>query len=76
MLEFKEVIFGIDTKPMYIKENAWIGAGATVLADVTIGKNAVVAAGSVVTKDVPDNTVVAGFPAQIEKNINIMNEKV
>ncbi|MGN1387909.1 MAG: hypothetical protein ACI4XS_15015 [Bacillus sp. (in: firmicutes)] len=54
---------------MYIKENAWIGAGATVLPDVTIGKNTVVAAGSVMTKDMPDHTVVAGIPAQIVKKL-------
>ena len=48
MLEFKKVICGIHTKSMYIKENAWIRAGTTVLPGVTIGKNAVVAAGSAV----------------------------
>lgn len=46
-----------------IKENAWVGAGATILPGVTVGKNAVVAAGAVVTEDVADNTVVAGVPA-------------
>ena len=48
-----------------IKKNAWIGANATILPGVTIGENSVVAAGSVVTKDVPDNTVVAGVPARV-----------
>ncbi len=49
-------------------KNVWIGANATVLSGVTIGDNSVVAAGSVVTKDVPVNTVVAGCPAkEIEK---------
>jgi acetyltransferase-like isoleucine patch superfamily enzyme len=43
----------------------WIGAGATVLAGVTVGDGAVVAAGSVVTVDVPERTVVAGNPARI-----------
>lgn len=47
-----------------IKENAWLGAGATLLPGVTVGKNAVVAAGAVVAKDVADNTVVAGVPAR------------
>ncbi|WP_290795017.1 DapH/DapD/GlmU-related protein [Flavihumibacter sp. UBA7668] len=56
-------------KPILIKQNAWIGAGATILPGVTIGKNAVVAAGAVVSKDVPDNTVVAGIPAKHIKNI-------
>ncbi|MGJ1350261.1 sugar O-acetyltransferase [Sphingobacterium siyangense] len=54
---------------IHIKKNAWIGANATILPGVTIGENAVVAAGSVVSKDVPDNTVVGGIPAKIIKNI-------
>lgn len=57
-------------QPILIKKNAWIGAGATVLPGVTIGENAVVAAGAVVSKDVPDNTVVAGVPARIIKSID------
>ncbi|MDR6920205.1 DapH/DapD/GlmU-related protein [Chryseobacterium sp. 2987] len=56
-------------KPIHIKRNAWIGAGATILQGVTIGENAVVAAGAVVSKDVPDNTVVGGIPAKIIKTI-------
>jgi acetyltransferase-like isoleucine patch superfamily enzyme len=56
-------------KPIHIKKNAWIGANATILQGVTIGENAVVAAGSVVSKDVPDNTVVGGIPAKIIKEI-------
>ena len=52
-----------------IKQNAWIGAGATILAGVSVGKNSVVAAGSVVAKDVPDNVVVAGAPAKVIKEI-------
>jgi acetyltransferase-like isoleucine patch superfamily enzyme len=55
--------------PILIKENAWIGAGAIILPGVTVGKNSVVAAGAVVSKDVPDNTVVAGIPAKIVKNL-------
>jgi acetyltransferase-like isoleucine patch superfamily enzyme len=47
-----------------IKRNAWIGAGATILPGVTIGENSVVAAGAVVSKDVPANTVVGGIPAK------------
>lgn len=54
---------------VHIKRNAWIGANATVLAGITVGENAVVAAGAVVTKDVPDNTVVGGVPARILKII-------
>jgi acetyltransferase-like isoleucine patch superfamily enzyme len=54
---------------IHIKRNAWIGANATVTQGVTIGENAVVAAGAVVTKDVPDNTVVGGIPAKVLKTI-------
>jgi acetyltransferase-like isoleucine patch superfamily enzyme len=56
-------------KAIHIKKNAWIGAGATILQGVTIGENSVVAAGSVVTKDVPDNVMVGGIPAKIIKEI-------
>jgi acetyltransferase-like isoleucine patch superfamily enzyme len=56
-------------KPVVIKRNAWIGAGATILPGVTIGENAVVAAGAVVSKDVPANTVVGGVPAKVIKTI-------
>jgi acetyltransferase-like isoleucine patch superfamily enzyme len=56
-------------KPILIKRNAWIGAAATILPGVTIGENAVVAAGAVVSKDVPANTVVGGIPARHIKNI-------
>ncbi len=55
--------------PIHIKKNAWIGAGATILQGVTIGENAVVASGAVVSKDVPDNTIVGGIPAKIIKTI-------
>lgn len=50
-----------------VKENAWICIGAIICPGVTIGKNAVVSAGAVVTKDVPDNAMVGGNPAQIIK---------
>jgi acetyltransferase-like isoleucine patch superfamily enzyme len=60
---------GLAGKPIFIKKNAWIGANATILPGVTIGENAVVAAGAVVSKDVPDNTVVGGIPAKFIKNI-------
>jgi acetyltransferase-like isoleucine patch superfamily enzyme len=56
-------------KPIHIKKNAWIGAGATILQGVTIGENAVIASGSVVSKDVPDNAIVGGTPAKIIKTI-------
>ena len=56
-------------KPIVIKNNAWIGAAATILAGVTVGENSIVGAGSIVTKDVPDNTIVAGNPAKFLKRI-------
>ncbi len=55
--------------PIRVKKNVWIGANATILPGVTIGENAVVAAGSIVNKDVPDNTIVGGIPAKIIKTI-------
>lgn len=54
---------------IHIKKNVFIGAGATILQGVTIGENSVVAAGAVVSKDVPDNTIVGGIPAKIIKTI-------
>lgn len=56
-------------KPVRLKRNCWIGAGATILPGITVGENAVVAAGAVVTKDVEDNTVVGGNPAKVIKRI-------
>jgi acetyltransferase-like isoleucine patch superfamily enzyme len=56
-------------KPIHIKKNAWIGANATILPGITIGENAIVAAGAVVSKDVPDNSIVGGIPAKILKTI-------
>jgi acetyltransferase-like isoleucine patch superfamily enzyme len=56
-------------KPIHIKKNVWIGAAATILPGVTIGENSVIAAGAVVTTDVPANTVVGGIPAKFIKNI-------
>ena len=59
----------LDLHSILIKRNAWIGAGATVLPGVTVGENAIVAAGSMVTKSVPSNTIVAGVPAKVIKAI-------
>ena len=55
--------------PTVIKRGAAIGSGATLLCGITVGENSVVGAGSVVTRDVPANTVVAGNPARILKNV-------
>lgn len=56
--------------PIIIQDNVWIGIAATILPGVILGKNCVVAAGSVVTKDVPANMIVAGNLAKIVKQIN------
>ena len=56
-------------KPIVIERNAWIAAGATIIGGVTVGENSVVAAGSVVTKDVPPNTLVGGNPARVIRSI-------
>lgn len=58
------------TKPVIIKNNAWIGANAIILPGVTIGKNAVIGAGSVVTKDIPDNVVACGNPCKVMHSID------
>ncbi|OMJ21617.1 putative acetyltransferase [Smittium culicis] len=57
-------------RPIKIGDNVWIGGGAIILPGITIGNNSVVAAGSIVTKDVPENVVVAGNPAKFMKKIN------
>lgn len=54
-------------EPTLVKKGASIGTNATILARVTIGENAIIGAGSVVTKDVPDNAVVAGNPARVKR---------
>lgn len=59
--------------PVKIGNGVWIGAHATILAGVTVGDGAVIAAGAVVTKDVPANTVVGGVPAKIIKQIKESN---
>lgn len=56
-------------QPINIEDNAWIGANAIVLPGVTVGQNAIIAAGATVTKDVPANTIVAGTPAKVIKQL-------
>ena len=53
-----------------IKKGAWIGAGASILPGVTVGKYAIVGAGAIVTKDVPDYSVVVGTPAKVVKKLD------
>jgi acetyltransferase-like isoleucine patch superfamily enzyme len=59
----------IVSKPIVIERNVWIAAGATIIGGVTVGENSVVAAGSVVTKNVPPNTLVGGNPARVIRSI-------
>ena len=60
---------GVSTMPVVICDDVWIGANAVILPGVTIGEHSVVAAGAVVTKDVPGGCIVAGVPAKIIKKI-------
>lgn len=55
--------------PVIIKDNVWVGEGAAILSGVTIGENSIIATNTVVTKDVPANSVVGGIPAKIIKQI-------
>jgi acetyltransferase-like isoleucine patch superfamily enzyme len=57
-------------EPIVIKKGASIGSSATVLANIAIGENAIVGAGSVVTKDVPANSIVAGNPAKVLRHVD------
>lgn len=57
-------------KPIHIKKGAWIGAGASILPGVTIGKYAIVGAGAIVTKDVGDYEVAVGVPAKVVKTLD------
>ena len=57
----------ITCKPILIKEGAWVGAGATILPGVTVGKHAIIGANSVVSKDIPDYAVAVGCPAKVIK---------
>lgn len=62
--------------PTLVKRGASIGSGATILCNVTIGENAIVGSGSVVTRNVPPNSVVAGNPARVIRNIERMPSAV
>lgn len=58
------------SKPITIKKNCWICSSATIIGGVTVGENSIVAAGAVVTKDVPANSIVAGVPARVIRTID------
>ena len=61
--------------PIVVGRNVWIGSNSTILQGVTIGDNSIIAAGSVVTKDVPANAIVAGVPARFIRSISPEKEK-
>jgi len=61
------------TKPISIGNDVWIGGNVTIIGGVHIGNNVVVAAGAVVTKDVPDNTIVGGVPAKTISPLPALN---
>ena len=56
--------------PIRLGKNVWVGSNSTILQGVTVGDNAIIAAGSVVTKDVPANMIVGGVPARYIRNID------
>ena len=62
-------------KPITVEDNVWIGGSATILGGITIGKNAIVGAGAVVTKDVEPNTIVVGNPARVLRKITAEDSK-
>jgi len=61
-------------EPILVKNGASIGSNCTILCNVTIGENAIVGAGSVVTRDVPPNAIVAGNPARIFRTIKLLSQ--
>ena len=69
-LNFDVPVYEYKKSYIHIEDNVWVGAGAIVLPGVTIGRNSIVAAGAVVTRDVPAYVIVAGNPARIIKSLN------
>lgn len=67
---------GITAKGIVIEDDVWLGAGAIITDGVKVGKGSVVSAGAVVTKDVPDKTLVAGVPARVIRSINIKTDAI
>lgn len=66
---------GVNTSPVVIEDDVWVGANAVILPGVTIGKHSVVAAGSVVSKSIPPYSVCAGIPARIMKQYDFESKK-
>lgn len=60
----------VKTGEIHLKKNAWLGARVTVLPGVTIGENAIVGSGAIVTKDIPDNTIAVGNPARVIRHLD------
>jgi len=58
------------TKPIHIKKNAWIGGNVRILPGVTIGENAIIGTGAIVTHDIPDRAIAVGVPAEVIKHID------
>ena len=67
---------GVATKPVIIEDDVWIGTNAVILPGVTIGHHSVVAAGAVVTKNVPPYSVAAGIPATVIKHLSTNNHQL
>lgn len=65
--DYRRLMYG---SPVTIENNCWIGANTTICPGVTIGKNSVVGAGSIVTKDIPENSVAVGNPCKVIRKIN------
>lgn len=64
------------TKPIVLGDNVYVGINTLILPGVTVGSNCIIGAGSIVTRDVPDNSVVAGVPARVVKSIDDYFEKI
>ena len=62
---------GVSTKAVTIEDDVWVGANAVILPGVTVGRHAVIAAGAVVTKDVPPFSIVGGVPARVLKELGV-----
>lgn len=65
----ERVMGGCYARPITIGDNVWIGAGVHIMGGVTIGQNSVIGAGSVITKDIPENVIAAGVPCKVIREI-------